>query len=213
MFEDLLMLADIKQGRDARKMYKQLQDAVQDFMKMEMEESARAASEKGRETLMQLEDQASKLGLAERDKAALSSQLKNLRDAKSYHYVFHMFAIAISVASLTIRINEKHQTSCPSGRMVHAVVIACKQSEKPMDSIMKRQGNHVRQEEYEIKGGEERVRAILDTIARVKESLHSVPFDRYKNLLIAVNGILGMGYKEPQRHRQNWKLSSVRIGH
>ena len=40
MFEDLLMLADTTQGKKARKMYKQLRDAVQDYMKMEMEANA-----------------------------------------------------------------------------------------------------------------------------------------------------------------------------
>ena len=171
MIEDLLMLADTKQGRDARKMYKQLRDAVQDFMKMEMEESARAASEKERVAQMQLEDQASKLAIAERDKAALSNQLKNLRDAKSYLYAFHLFdnRYKCGVTDNPNKRERQHQTSCPSGRMIHTVVIACKQSEKLMDSIMKRHGNHVREEEYEIEGGEECVRVILDTIVRVKE--------------------------------------------
>ena len=62
-----------------------------------------------------------------------------------------------------------------------------------MDSIMKTHGAHVRQEEYEIEGGEGRVRAIFDTIARVEESLHSVPFKRYDELLSAVNDILNGG--------------------
>ena len=57
-FEDLLMLADTKQGKEARKMYKQLRDAVQDYMKMEMETSARQAQE-------QLEEQTSKLAIEE----------------------------------------------------------------------------------------------------------------------------------------------------
>ena len=81
--------------------------------------------------------------------------------------------------------------------MVHTVVIACKQSEKLMDSITKRHGNHVRQEEYELEGGGERIRTILDTIARVEESLHSVPFERYEQLLSAVSGVLGIENGEP----------------
>ncbi len=192
MFEDLLMLADTKQGRDARKMYKQLRDAVQDFMKMEMEESARAAAENEKLAQLQLEDQASKLAKAEQDKAALSSQLKNLRDAKSYLYAFHLFdnRYKCGITDNPVKRERQHQTSCPSGRMVHTVVIAYKQSEKLMDSIMKRHGAHVRQEEYEIEEGEERVRVVFDTIARVEESLHSVPFDRYDELLLAANAIL-----------------------
>jgi len=95
------------------------------------------------------------------------------------------------VASRTIPKGEKqHKTSCPSGRMIHTVVIACKQSEKLLDSIMKKHGSHVRQEEYAIAGGETKVRLILDTVARVEESLHSVPFDRYEGLLKAVNDFL-----------------------
>ena len=57
-FEDLLMLADTKQGKEARKMYKQLRDAVQDYMKMEMEVSAIQAQK-------QLEEQTSKLAIEE----------------------------------------------------------------------------------------------------------------------------------------------------
>ncbi len=68
MFEDLLMLADTKQGRDARKMYKQLRDAVQDYMKMEaemeMEKRAQIANERlaiGEGKLAELEAVQSKL--------------------------------------------------------------------------------------------------------------------------------------------------------
>ena len=45
IFEDLLMLTDTKQGKEARKMYKQLRDAVQDYMKMEMEASVEKAQQ------------------------------------------------------------------------------------------------------------------------------------------------------------------------
>jgi hypothetical protein len=74
--------------------------------------------------------------------------------------------------------------------MVHSVMIACKQSEKLMDSIMKRHGNHVRQEEYHIEGGEARICLILNTIARVEESLHSISFERYEELLAFANSVL-----------------------
>ena len=73
---------------------------------------------------------------------------------------------------------------------MHTVMIACKQSEKLLDSIMKRHGNHVRQEEYEIQGGEGRVGLILNTIARVEETLHAMPFDDYDRLLTCVEGFL-----------------------
>jgi hypothetical protein len=74
--------------------------------------------------------------------------------------------------------------------MVHTVMIACKQSEKLMDSIMKRHGNHVKQEEYQIEGGKERVRLVLNTIARVEEILHTVPLDNYDRLLSFADGFL-----------------------
>ena len=74
--------------------------------------------------------------------------------------------------------------------MVHTIVIACRQSEKILDSIMKRHGNHVKQKEYEIQGGEERIAMILNTIARVEEVLHAMPFDNYDRLLTCVEGLL-----------------------
>ena len=173
IFEDLLMLADTKQGREARKMYKQLRDAVQDYMKTEMEASAAHAFSK-------LEEQAAKLALTEKENVGLTTQLKNLREAKSYLYGFHLFddRYKCGVTDNPHKREKQHKTSCPSGRMVYTVVIACKQTEKLLDSIMKSHGNHVRQEEYEIPGGEDRIKLILNTVARMEETLHSVPFER-----------------------------------
>jgi hypothetical protein len=196
MFEDLLMLADTKQDKEARKMYKQLRDAVQDYMKMEMEATAKRAQQELEARTTQLairdEEHAARLAVDEQEKVALATQLKNLREARSYLYAFHLFddRYKCGVTNNPDKREKQHRTSCPSGRMVHTVVIACKQSEKLLDSIMKRHGNHVRQEEYEIEGGEQRVRQILNTIARVEEILHSVPFERYPELLAFANGIL-----------------------
>ena len=159
---------------------------------------------------MQLEDHVSKLAKAERDKAALSSQLKNLRDAKSYLYAFHLFnnRYKCGITDNPDKREKQHQTSCPSGSMVHTVVIACKQSEKLMDSIMKTHGAHVRQEEYEIEGGERKIRLILNTIARVEELLHSVPFERFQELLTFASGILEV----EDRDRRNGGWTSNRGG-
>ena len=52
--------------------------------------------------------------------------------------------------------------------MVHSVTIACKQSKWLMDSIMTSHGNYVRQEEYHMKGGEDRVRLVSDTNAGIE---------------------------------------------
>ena len=140
----------------------------------------------------QLEQQATKLALTEKENAGLTTQLKNLREAKSYLYAFHLFddRYKCGVTDNPDKREKQHRTSCPSGRMVHTVVIACKQSEKLLDSIMRSHGNHVRQEEYEIPGGENRVKLILNTVARMEETLHGVPFERYGDLLKYADEIL-----------------------
>ena len=83
-FETLMLAAKTEEGALAREMMLDVKDAVQDFMKMEMEASAKLAQQ-------QLDQQTSQLAIAERDKASLSIQLQNLRDAKSYLYAFHLF--------------------------------------------------------------------------------------------------------------------------
>ena len=45
ILEDLMMQAETEQGRNARTMYKQLRDAVQDYMRLEMETSAKLAQQ------------------------------------------------------------------------------------------------------------------------------------------------------------------------
>ena len=51
------MQADTLQGKNARKMYKQLRDAIQDYIKLEMEEASRTATEEKRHAQQQLEEQ------------------------------------------------------------------------------------------------------------------------------------------------------------
>ena len=138
------------------------------------------------------EQHAATLAVAEQEKSALAIQWRNLREAKSYLYAFWLFddRYKCGITDNPDKREKQHRKSCPSGRIVHTVVIACRQSEKLLDSIMKKHGNHVRQEEYQIEGGEVKLRMILDMIARVEESLHSLPFDRYKDLLSAVNTFL-----------------------
>ena len=180
-FESLMLAAKTDDGGRAREMMLDVKDAVQDYMKMEMENAAKAVAENERIAQSQLREQMSKLVTAEQEKTALATQLKNLRQAKSYLYAFWLFdnRYKCGVTDNPDKREKQHKTSCPSGHMVCSVVIACKQSEKLLDSIMKRHGCHVRQEEYEICGDEERIRVIFETIARVEESLHSIPFEKY----------------------------------
>ena len=138
-FETMMLAAKTDEGATAREMMLDVKDAVQDYKKMEMEASAVQISS-------QLEEQRSKLVLAEQEKAALAIQLKNLREAKSYLYAFWLFddRYKCGITDNPDKREKQHRTSCPSGRMIHTVVIACKQSEKLLDSIMKKHGNHVR---------------------------------------------------------------------
>ena len=53
---------------------------------------------------------------------------------------------------------------------MHTVAVMCKQSEKLLDSVIRKHGNHVRQEEYEIEGGEESVKPVLDI--RISEKVY-----------------------------------------
>ncbi len=180
-FEELLLAAQTPEGSVARKAVLAVKKAVFKFMKQE-----RVTAQE------ELEEQAAKLALAEQEKTSLATQLKNLRAAKSYLYAFWLFddRYKCGITDNPEKREKQHNTSCPSGRMIHTVVIACKQSEKLLNSIMKKHGNHVRQEEYEIEGGEAKIRLILNTIARVEETLHSISFDRYEELLTFANDVL-----------------------
>ena len=55
--EDLMMQADTLQGKHARKVYKQLRDAVPDYIKLEMDEASRIATERERQSHQQLEEE------------------------------------------------------------------------------------------------------------------------------------------------------------
>ena len=201
-FEEVLLAANTDTGKKWRKLVLKIKNLVVQYMKVEMDIIATRAQQEIEARMAQLaikdEEHAARMAVAEQEKAVLATQLKNLREAKSYLYAFHLFddRYKCGVTDNPEKREKQHQTSCPSGRMVHTVTIACKQSEKLMDSIMKRHGSRIKQEEYEIEGGEQRVRLVLDTIARVEESLHSVPFVRYEELQKAVNAVLDGTYEE-----------------
>ena len=191
-FEELLLAAQTPEGVVARKAVLAVKKAVFKFIKLERAQAQQKLEDQIVRARKEVEEQIAKLALAEREKASLATQLKNLREAKSYLYAFWLFddRYKCGITDNPEKREKQHRTSCPSGRMVHTVIIACKQSEKLLDSILKKHGNHVRQEEYEIEGGNAVVRIILDTIARVEESLHTIPFDQYNTILEAINRLL-----------------------
>ena len=203
-FEELLLAAQTPEGTTARKAVLAVKKAVFKFIKME-----KAQAQK------KLEEKMSELALAEQDNAMLSTQLKNLRDAKSYLYAFHLFddRYKCGITDNPEKREKQHRTSCPSGRMVHTVAIACKQSEKLLDSIMKGHGNHVKQEEYEIQGGEDRIALVLNTIARVEETLHAMPFDDYDRLLSCVEGLLDRFSSRVREENKAWEYEQADAGY
>ena len=139
-FEELLLAAQTPEGSIARKAIFEIKKAVFKFIKLEKAEAQQI-----------LEEQTAKLALTEQEKTTLATQLKNLREANSYLYAFWLFddRDKCGITDNPNKRERQHQTS-PSGRMIHTVMIARKQSNKLLDSIMKSHGNHVRQEEYEI---------------------------------------------------------------
>ena len=191
-FEEVLLAANTDTGKKWRKVVLRIKNLVVQYMKMELEATAKRAQEQMSQLVIKEEETAPKSAIAEQEYTTLVTQLKRLREAKSYLYAFWLFddRYKCGVTDNPEKCEKQHRTSCPSGRMVHTIVIACKQSEKLMDSIMKRHGNHVRQEEYQIEGGEERVKLVLVTVARIEESLHIVPFDRYNEVLSFANSLL-----------------------
>ena len=73
---------------------------------------------------------------------------------------------------------------------IHKVTVHSKALEKVMDSVLKAHGNHIILLSYVFDGGDDQVRLVLNTIARVEESLHVVPFERYDVLLDTINRII-----------------------
>ena len=117
-FEELLLAAQTSEGTTARKAVLAVKKAVFKFIKLEKAQAQRAFEVQKAQAHLELEKQMSKLALAERDKAALSTQLKNLREAKSYLYAFHMFdnRYKCGITDNPEKREKQHRTSCPSGK-------------------------------------------------------------------------------------------------
>ena len=49
--------------------------------------------------------------------------------------------------------------------------------------MVKAHGDHICGEEYRIPGGDERIKLILNTISRVEEALHGIPYDDFTEIM------------------------------
>jgi hypothetical protein len=129
---------------------------------------------------------------AEAERALLVKQLEDMRLARFWLYAFKLGdrRYKIGYAANVDERERQHQTTCPTGRNVHVVRVSTKYTEKLLDSVLKKHLNHVRGEEYEIEEGDRVVMTILNTIARVEEAVHTLPYDQFDNLLEHVDAAL-----------------------
>ena len=183
MFKKLLLLSRSQQGRDYRDLIITIEGAAYDYMKIEMEKARRL-----------IETHKSELEEQKDRTANLAKQVEDLRLSKISFllYAYRLFENRYKCGFTTdieARIKQ-HRTSCPSGYLSHKVTVHSKALEKVMDSVLKAHGNHITQEECVFYGGDDQVRLVLYTIARVEESLHVVPFERYDVLLDTIHGII-----------------------
>ena len=77
ILEDLMMQAETEQGRNARAMYKQLRDAVQDYMQIEMEAASRAATEREKQAQQQLDESNAQRAKLEAVQAKLQATIES----------------------------------------------------------------------------------------------------------------------------------------
>ena len=121
----------------------------------------------------------------------LQQQLSNYRAAQFYLYAFWLFddRYKCGITQDIEKREKQHRTSCPSGKMVHFVKVNSKYMEKVMDTVMKKKHMSVRQEEYEITGGEEQVKVILNTFSRAEEVLINTDIEHYDKILGGLENI------------------------
>lgn len=121
----------------------------------------------------------------------LQQQLSNYRAAQFYLYAFWLFddRYKCGITQDIEKREKQHRTSCPSGKMVHSVKVNSKYMEKVMDTVMKKKQMSVRQEEYEIAGGEEQVKTILNTFSRAEEVLINTDIEHYDKILGGLESI------------------------
>ena len=185
-FEELLLAAQTAEGTVARKALLAVKKAVFKFIKQEQAEAhQRLEMQAAHFNVEMVKHTAEMKAVAEADKALLIKQLEDMRLTRFWLYAFKLGArrYKIGYAANVDERERQHQTTCPSGRNVHVVRVNTKYTEKLLDSVLKKHLNHVRGEEYEIEEGDRVVTTILNTIARVDEAVHTLPYDQFENLL------------------------------
>ena len=131
----------------------------------------------------------------------MQQQLSNYRAAQFYLYAFWLFddRYKCGITQDIEKREKQHRTSCPSGKMVHFVKVNSKYMEKVMDTVMKKKHLSVRQEEYEIHGGEEQVKLVLNTFSRAEEVLINTDIEHYDKILTGLERIFSsLDRIEPQ---------------
>lgn len=131
----------------------------------------------------------------------MQQQLSNYRAAQFYLYAFWLFddRYKCGITQDIEKREKQHRTSCPSGKMVHFVKVNSKYMEKVMDTVMKKKHLSVRQEEYEIHGGEEQVKLVLNTFSRAEEVLINTDIEHYDKILTGLEQIFsGLDRLEPK---------------
>lgn len=131
----------------------------------------------------------------------MQQQLSNYRAAQFYLYAFWLFddRYKCGITQDIEKREKQHRTSCPSGKMVHFVKVNSKYMEKVMDTVMKKKHLSVRQEEYEIHGGEEQVKLVLNTFSRAEEVLINTDIEHYDKILTGLEQIFsGLDRIEPK---------------
>ncbi len=72
-----------------------------------------------------------------------------------------------------------------------------------MDTVMKKKHLSVRQEEYEIHGGEEQVKLVLNTFSRAEEVLINTDIEHYDKILTGLENIFsGLECLEPKAREE-----------
>ena len=171
-FEELMIAAQTAQGKKARKFVLLLKKILQEY----------PIAEQKAHTQQMVE--AARANEAARGNA-LQQQLHGLRAQQQHLYCFRLFGnrYKIGIAKDVDRRIRQHTTSCPSGRLMYSVPIACKAMEKVLESIMRSHGAWIKWEEYELPLSDEQIKAVFDVITRVEELLNVTPLEEYHTLL------------------------------
>ena len=185
-FEELLLAANTDDGKKWRKLVLKIKNLVVQYMKKELEVQAAQFN------VEMVKHTAEMKAVAEADRTLLVKQLEDMRLTRFWLYAFKLGdrRFKIGYAANVDERERQHQTTCPTGRNVHIVRVNTKYTEKLLDSVLKKHLNHVRGEEYEIEEGDRVVLTILNTIARVEEAVHTLPYDQFDNLLGHVDAAL-----------------------